>query len=85
MGNRTALFLCAFWCFMATSDTTLDDNAAKPASVKTATAEVSQHSLLDQIEYDKYKAAKAAKAASASPLAGLRISKAGFGGTTGDS
>lgn len=68
---------------MATSSTTLDDNAAKPASVKTATAEVSQHSLTEQTEYEKYKLGKAARAASSSPLVGMKITKAGFGGTTG--
>ncbi len=66
---------------MATTDETLDNNAAKPASVKTATAEVAQHSLPDQMEYDRYKLGKAAKRASTSPLAGMRIGKAKPGGS----
>lgn len=66
---------------MATSDTTLDDNAAKPARIRTLNGDVFQHSLKDQIEYDRYKAGKAARAASRSPLAGLRIARAIPGGT----
>ncbi len=68
---------------MATTDTTLDDNAAKPLQVKTPTAEVKQHALMDQIEYDRYKAGKVARALSRSPLAGLRIGRAIPGGTVG--
>ena len=69
---------------MATTDTTLDDNAAKPSSFKNATGEVQQHKLLDQVEYEKYKAGKAARAASSSPLVGMKITRAGFGSPAGN-
>jgi len=69
---------------MATTPTTLDDNAARPQKASTAAGSVEQAPLPDQIEYDRYKATKTARANGSSPLAGLRISKIGFGGTTGD-
>ncbi len=68
---------------MATTDTTLDDKAGQPLSVQTASAMVKQHTLTEQIEYDRYKAGKTARTRSRSALAGLVISRAISGGTVG--
>lgn len=65
---------------MATTNTTLDDNAAKVARIRTLNGDVQQHSLQQQIEYDRYKAGKRARSGNRSALAGLRISRAIPGG-----
>ncbi len=70
---------------MATSDSTLDDNAARPARVRTLNGDVQQHSLTQQIEFDRYKASKRARGISRSPLAGLRIARAIPGGAVASS
>jgi hypothetical protein len=69
---------------MATTSTTLDDNAANPAKVKTSAVDIEQHDLAEQIEFDRYKATKAAQGSTKSPLSGMRITKVGLGGTTGN-
>lgn len=60
------------------------DLATNPAEIHTDAGSIKEQPIPDAIQADRYAQSKAARVASASPLAGLRISKIGFGGTTGN-
>jgi len=52
--SRAGLHPCAAFFFMGNTTSNIEENAKQPKSVSADNVDVSQHSLRDQIEADKY-------------------------------